>query len=290
MDHEKLIQSVCAAFFQVPQQDIALESRLMGGMSNFTYIITVKGDRYTFRIPGKNAEKFVDRTVEKHHLELIRPLDLDNDTVYLDLENGYKIARYIEGVPLHEKNPHDYLEAAANILKKVHQSGLKSQYDYDPLGRLERYEQHLKPYNHVHETRYDSLKARWLDFKTTIDVYPKTLTHGDSQISNFVVTDERLYLMDWEFSGNNDPFYDIACFGNTNFDHAIALLPVYLGKAPDAEAFNRLYFWRTFQCLQWHNVALYKAYIGLSADLKIDFEKVAHLYLDKAEALLNKLK
>ncbi|TVP96539.1 MAG: phosphotransferase [Acholeplasmatales bacterium] len=290
MSHETLIQTVCADFFNVDPTAVKLESRLMGGMSNFTYIITVKDVRYTFRIPGKNAEKFVDRTVEKHHLELIQPLNLDNDTIYLDLEKGYKIARYIEGVPMHEKNPHDYLEQAADILKTIHQSGLTSEYDYDPLGRLHVYESHLKPYDHVHDARYDRLKARWMALKADIDCHQKTLTHGDSQISNFVVTDERLYLMDWEFSGNNDPFYDIACFGNTNFDHAIALLPVYLEKTPDAEAFNRLYFWRTFQCLQWHNVALYKAYIGLSADLKIDFAKVANLYLDKAEALLDKLK
>ena len=96
--------------------------------------------------------------------------------------------------------------------------------------------------------------------------------------------------MDWEFAGNNDPYYDIACFGNNDFDHAEKLLPVYLEKEPTTEDFNRLYFFRTFQCLQWNNVAWYKEYIGLSKDLGVDFKFFANLYLDKAEKLLKSMK
>jgi len=116
------------------------------------------------------------------------------------------------------------------------------------------------------------------------------LSHGDSQISNFVDTVDGLRLMDWEFTGNNDPYYDIACFGNNDFNHALALLPVYLKKTPTLQDYNRLYFFRAFQTLQWHNVALYKEFIGLSVDLGVDFMFVAGLYLDKAEKFLNEIK
>ena len=59
---------------------------------------------------------------------------------------------------------------------------------------------------------------------------------------------------------------------------------------PTVEEYNRLYFFRAFQCLQWHNVALYKEFIGLSVDLGIDFMFVANLYLDKTEKFLNSIK
>jgi hypothetical protein len=42
--------------------------------------------------------------------------------------------------------------------------------------------------------------------------------------------------------------------------------------------------------LQWHNVALYKEFIGLSLDLGVDFMFVANLYLDKAEGFLDSIK
>ena len=291
MTNEQLIQEVTMQALDVNKADITIVNRLMGGMSNYTYVIDVAGKKYTFRIPGKNAEKFVDRVVEKANIELVESLGINNHTVYLDVEQGYKIAEYLEGQPLSEKNPLDYLEEASKVLHYIHGSGLNSANDYDPEHRLSYYESHLSEFDYTHTDRYLNLKHKWERFKPTyMDRSRLTLTHGDSQISNFVVTESGLRLMDWEFTGNNDPFYDIACFGNNNFDHALALLPVYLGKEPSMEDYNRLYFFRAYQCLQWHNVALYKEFIGLSIDLGIDFMFVANLYLDKTEKFLSEIK
>lgn len=290
MEHLEIIQEVCQKVFNVEKSTIKLESRLMGGMSNYTYVISVDETLYTFRIPGKNASVFVDREIEKYHIELIESLNLNNDTVYLDTLTGYKIAKYIKGKPLHELDPYAHLEEASQVLKTIHTSPLKSKYDYAPFERLKKYEDLVKAYDFSHSDRYYTYKNTLLQYKPFLDTFDKSLTHGDSQISNFVVTEDTLKLMDWEFTGNNDPFYDIACFGNVNFDHALALLPVYLKRTPLDADLNRLYLWRTFQCLQWHNVAMYKEFIGLSQDLHVDFKKVAALYLDKAEALLSNLK
>lgn len=291
MTNEMIMKEVASEFFNVKNEEVVIEKRLMGGMSNYTYVIAVNEKKYTFRIPGKNAEKFVDRVVEKHHIDLVEDLGLNNHTIFLDVDSGYKIAEYIEGTPLNEKDPLAFLEDAAKVLHKVHESDKKSDYDYDPLGRLKKYEDYTKAYDHVHSDRYESLKAKFLSYKDTyLDISRYILSHGDSQISNFVDTGNGLRLMDWEFTGNNDPFYDIACFGNNDFDHALALLPVYLGREPKVEEYNRLYFYRAFQCLQWHNVALYKEFIGLSVDLGVDFMFVANLYLDKAEKFLGGIK
>lgn len=291
MTNEMIIIEKCVEVLNVKKTDIKVEKRLMGGMSNYTYVINVSGKLYTFRIPGKKAEKFVDRIVEKHHIELVEDLGLNNKTIYLDVESGYKIAEYIEGTPLHELDPLDFLEDASKILHKIHESGKLSNYDYNPIGRLKLYESYLVEYNYTHSDRYVELKEKFLSYKDKyMDNSKLVLTHGDSQVSNFVSTENGLRLMDWEFTGNNDPYYDIACFGNSNFDHALTLLPIYLGKEPTVEEYNRLYFFRAFQTLQWHNVALYKEFIGLSIDLGVDFMFVANLYLDKAESFLNSIK
>ena len=290
MDHENLIKTVCAKQFNVKEADVSLVKRLMGGMSNYTYVVDIAGQYHTFRIPGKNAERFVDRYEEAYHINRIRDLNLNNNTVYLDTTTGIKIAEYIEGVPLHEKDPHQYLESASKLLKRVHNSGITSPHHYAPFKRLDTYEGYLMAYEHTHGERYYGLKERLLSYRDFLDSFERVLTHGDAQISNFIVSEDALKLTDWEFSGMNDPFYDIACFGNVNFDHALALLPVYLEGDIDQVSWNRLHLWRAFQCLQWHNVAWYKHYIGLSKDLSIDFEKVALMYLDKATNMLEQVK
>ncbi|KFZ27552.1 MAG: Choline/ethanolamine kinase [Candidatus Izimaplasma bacterium HR2] len=291
MTNEMIIIEKCIEVFNVKKEEIKVVKRLMGGMSNYTYVIEISGKLYTFRIPGKNAEKFVNRTVEKHNIELVEDLGLNNKTVYFEIDSGFKIAEYIEGTPLHELEPYLFLNQAAAVLSKIHNSGKVSDYDYDPLGRLKLYEGYLAEYDFTHSERYLELKAKFLSYSNKyMDKSKLVLSHGDSQISNFVVTGNGLRLMDWEFTGNNDPYYDIACFGNNDFDHALALLPVYLRKTPTVEEYNRLYFFRAFQTLQWHNVALYKEFIGLSIDLGVDFMFVANLYLDKAEKFLGRIK
>lgn len=292
MTNEQLIKEVASKVFGTLPGVVKVYGRLMGGMSNYTYVIKVKARKYTFRIPGKNAEKFVDRKVEKHNIELIKDLRLNNNTIYLDVDKGYKIADYIEGQVLSELDPLDYLLDASLTLHMVHESGLKSDYDYDPIRRLRLYEEHTYEFDYVHSDRYYNLKERFMKLKDRfMDPELLTLCHGDSQVSNFVITPENeMRLMDWEFTGNNDPYYDIACFGNNDFAHALALLPVYLGREATVEEYNKLYFFRSFQCLQWHNVALYKDFIGLSIELGVDFMFVSNLYLDKAERFLDSIK
>jgi thiamine kinase-like enzyme len=290
MTHEQIIKEVTSQVFDTNLEDVTVVERLMGGMSNYTYVIDINSKKYTFRIPGKNADKFVDRVNEQKNINLVNTLGLNNNTLFLDVETGYKIAEYIEGQPLSELNPLDYLNKAASVLHKIHESGLQASKDYDPKGRLALYESHLAEYDYKHTNRYLTLKKNWEKLSNKyMDKERLALSHGDAQISNFLVTDNGLRLMDWEFTGNNDPFYDIACFGNNDFNHAVSLLPVYLGKKPTTEDYNRLYFYRAFQCLQWHNVALYKEFIGLSVDLGVDFMFVSNLYLDKTEKFLNSI-
>jgi thiamine kinase-like enzyme len=291
MTNEMIIIEKCIEVFNVKKEDVKVEKRLMGGMSNFTYVVEISGKLYTFRIPGKNADKFVDRTFEKRNIDLVDKLGLNNKTVYFNIETGYKIAEYIEGTPLHELDPLLFLDQAAEILHKNHESKNVSDNNYDPLGRLKLYESYLGKYDYTHSERYSKLKLKFLSFKDKyMDNSKLVFSHGDSQISNFVDTLDGLKLMDWEFTGNNDPYYDIACFGNNDFNHALALLPVYLKRTPTVEDYNRLYFFRAFQTLQWHNVALYKEFIGLSVDLGVDFMFISGLYLDKAEKFLKEIK
>ena len=117
---------------------------------------------------------------------------------------------------------------------------------------------------------------------------PKVPCHYDYQPTNLVINGDKLYVLDWEFAGMNDPFYDIACYGNAGFDKALSLLEAYVGRQPKWEELQRLYFHRAFQCLQWYNVAIFKDRIGLSKDLNMDFNAVALFFFNMAKDLLEK--
>lgn len=267
---------------KILNKEVKMVERLLGGMSNYTYIIEADQTLYTFRHPGENAFHFVDRDIELKNIKLVEPLGITNHTIYLNLESGIKIAEYVPGVVLSTLDRKSHLKAVSDTLKVLHTAGLKAENDYDLTGRLTKYE----ALNHHQNPRYYELKTSWLKLYENYKNDPLVLCHGDAQPSNFIITDNKALVVDFEFTGNNDPYYDIACFGNIDFDDALALLDVYVGHKATAAELKKLIFYRFFQTLQWHQVATYKHEIGLSEKLHIPFDVVATKYLEKATTLL----
>jgi thiamine kinase-like enzyme len=267
--------------------DTKLVKRLLGGMSNYTYVVESKGTKYTFRVPGKHAEVFVNRDDELECLKVIKPLELNNETIYLDTISGDKMARYVEGTIISDTDVVSYNELAVNALKKLHLSSVLFK-DYDPYGRLASYEALCREQEFEHPQAYIDLKKKLLEVRESLPVVKHVPCHCDFQPTNLVFDGSKLFVLDWEYAGMNDPFYDIACYGNAGFDKALSLLESYLGHKPSEEELRRLYYNRAFQCLQWYNVATYKDKVGMGEELKMDFAKVADFFFSGAKDLLSK--
>ncbi len=265
-------------------KEVEVIKRFSGGMSNYTYLIKMDNELYTYRIPGKNSEVFIDRITEEININLVKSLNVNCNNVYFNQSNGHKMALYIEGEDLSNVE-FDYKQVA-NELKKLHNSNIKANNDYNKIEKLNYYEK-LHSYNLSDD--YILLKKRLLILLDNYKDIELVFCHGDAQKANWILSG-RLYLLDWEYSGNNDPYYDIACFGNVNFNDAIELLKHYLNKEPNNNELNRLIVNRLFQCLQWHNVALYKEEIGLSKDLNIDFKFVSNKYITLAKEFIDMIK
>ncbi len=283
---EKIIKKQASAFFNVNEEDIIIVERLLGGRSNLMYLFKLASDNtlYTFRIPGKNSEEFVDRNVELSNLNTVKPLSLNSDVLFFDIKTGYKISKFVQGECLTNLDITAHLKDVANLLHKLHDAPIKCVNDYAPFGRLAQYENLMCKLNYKEDrSEYLKIKNDFLKHKDFLEDDTLTVCHGDSQTDNIIISKNNdIYLLDWEFTGNNYAFYDIACFGDKDFNNALNLLEAYLGRKPQNDELKRLYLWRTFQCLQWHNVALYKHLIGLSEELKVDFKFFSDLYTQKA--------
>lgn len=269
--------------------------RLMGGMSNYTYVFELKlqkllnkknEKKYTLRVPGEKAEKFVNRVIEKENIERVKNLDLNSPVIYLNIDNGIKINEYVDGVPLVETTYTNYLNEISNTIKKLHNSKIKAVNDIDLVKRID-------DFSKLGDSQNKDFIFLFEFFKKVYNIIDNKneycFIHGDMQPSNFVLSKEKLYLLDWEFAGNQSFYYDIACFGNKNLEDALNLLPIYLGKTPTIKEINRVKFYRFQQALQWFQVATYKHKIGLSKKLNIPFDIVANKYIELAKNLHKEL-
>ncbi|MBQ0161208.1 MAG: phosphotransferase, partial [Bacteroidales bacterium] len=264
--------------------DATIVQRLEGGMSNYTYVVETRGKKYTYRVPGKFAEKFVDRVEEWDNIQEVNRLGLNNATSYVEVISGEKLAEYVEGTILSDTDIVSFNEMSVAALKRIHNSDLKFR-DYNAFGRLDNDERYCREMGFTHPKEYIELRQKLEAMRDAHAAVPMVPCHCDYQPTNLVVNGDKLYVLDWEFAGMNDPFYDIACYGNAGFDKALSLLEAYVGHAPTREELQRLYYHRSFQCLQWYNVAIFKDRVGLSKDLNMDFNQVALFFFGQAKEL-----
>ncbi len=286
---ESLLEKKVLAYAEeILNKDCEIVERLLGGMSNYTYVIKCDNELYTLRIPGEFAEAFVDRIKEEQNVKLMEQFNISNKTLYLNVNNGVKLGKYLKGTILSTLNDYPY-EKVSDLLKMIHNSSKLSLYDYEPFTRLSTYENYLKEIDFVFPNEYLELRNEFNTYYDYLNNQEKVLCHGDSQPSNFIIgDDEKLYIVDFEYTANIDPIYDIACFANIRLEEGLKLLKTYYQEVDD-DKYLRFYLWRAFQCFQWYNVAYFKDIKGLSQKLKIDFKMVAESYLNNIKVLMEEV-
>ena len=140
-------------------QDAKIVMRLEGGMSNYTYVVECQGKKYTYRVPGKFAERFVDREEEWANIQEVDRLGLNNVTTYVEIRSGEKLAEYVEGTIMSTTDVVSYNAMSVAALKKIHNSNLKFQ-DYNAFGRLDTYQNYCIETGFVFPQEYLDLRKK----------------------------------------------------------------------------------------------------------------------------------
>ncbi|TGE33445.1 choline kinase family protein [Desulfosporosinus sp. Sb-LF] len=193
------------------------KSRFTGGLTNYNYIMNIKGIEYVIRQPGGMTEQIIDRKMESVNNNIASEFGVNSDCIYFDEYSGIKVSTYIKNSqnmansdPSSPKN----LESVSNIMKKIHSSPKHFSNRFDWQTELSKYELIIQQLHGGFFFDYSTLKDRLVTFvqeniKNTI-LAP---CHNDTVPENFIIDDTgRTYLIDWEYSGMNDPCWDVAAY------------------------------------------------------------------------------
>ena len=256
-------------------------SPLVGGMMNESYIVSNGDKKYVLYISTDQANEMVNRPLEKEHLDIIYSLGITSKNIYFDTSKGIKANEYIDGSSIDKIDEFDY-QKVAELFHKLHASKTLSKEDYLPFKRFEGYEGEANQFVKGHDPKYLEVRNFLMNYKAYLESQKKVLSHNDAQRSNVVKsTTDDYYFIDFEFVGNNDEIYDIACFGNGLVEEGFKLLNAYFVN-PTVDQIKRYYLWRIYVSLQWYNVALVKHYRGEGKVHGFNFLNVAEHFLENA--------
>ncbi len=255
---------------------------LIGGMMNQSFVVENNKKKYVLYISTEQANEMVDRPIEKEHQKIIFDLGITSKNVYFDTENGIKINEFIEGTSIDKIDEFDYKKLSV-LFHKLHESKELAKFNYNPFLRFAGYEKEALEFVKDFGKDYQDLKDILFKNKSFLEEQKLVLSHNDAQRSNIVKdTNDDYYFIDFEFVGNNDEIYDIACFANGKVEEGYKLLEAYFVN-PSIEQKKRFYLWRIYISLQWFLVAIVKHYRGEGKTHNFNFLAVADHFLNNAK-------
>lgn len=186
------------------------------GATNASFVCTYQGKKYVLRLASESSDILaINRNAEFAALKAVSDLGCGAPLVYFDTETGNMITSFIEGreVTGADYGNFEFIRLTAEMMKKLH--SLKTEFVFDPCHDIERKITYIKEQNvplhdkfsDIYKT-YQKISSRYPGEESE---YPG-LCHGDPFANNFILSDDnKIYLIDYEFAGMCDVFYDIAC-------------------------------------------------------------------------------
>lgn len=248
----------------------AWEIEQLGGVTNRNYRLRRRSsgggaieDDFVLRLPGSGTASYLNRPAGIYNAMQAAAIGIAPPVFFTDVTHGWQLSRYLsDSRPLEaaDLRAPGLLSAVGGLLGRLQRSAGVFQHELRPFAIADRYLD-LAPQPGLLRLRR---AAHALEREIEEAGIPLVPAHIDPNPSNFLLSsDNRLYLIDWEFSAMADPAWDLAAIaleGGFTAAEAEALLAA-AGRAADAPALRRLDLFRGALCL----VASSWAYVEIAA-------------------------
>ena len=256
---------------------------LEGGITNRNFRVNFGGTDYVVRLPGKDTDLLgIDREAERLATKKAAELRLGPKVAAMLDQPPCLVTCFVKSreVTAAELRKPDSLEEIGGALRGFHHSGLELPRDFYVSEIVSGYAEVSQSrggtlpdgFQHARDCARKVVKA----VRKNSDHQPLPC-HNDLLTANFLHDGEHLVIVDWEYAGMGDPFFDLGNFAVNNElgdDEEERLLTAYFGEAatPRRRAALKLFrFMSDFREAMWGVVQ-----VSVS-ELDFDF----HAYADK---------
>lgn len=269
-------QKIKSIFTSATNKEIRSSQIIENGFCNENYNIN---DAFVLRIPKDNADETLNYKHENIVYKTIEPLKISEKVVYFDEDTGVKISKFVHNARQYKTTPsNEQITYLAKTLKKLHSSKLKVPFGYQMFYRLSVYKKNL------FEEEYIDTKIEKQIVKEVQKIFGKdemVLCHNDLVQNNLLFKFNGLTLIDREYAGMNNFYFDLASFiseNNLNDNQKEFFLAKYFGARLNDLKRKKVNIFINFLDLLFYYWGLY--YYRKRGDIiykKIALEKLEHI-------------
>lgn len=252
-----------AAIATVPRlqrlQPAALDIARLGGLTNQVFRVQDGAEAYCLRVPGEGTDAYIDRKVEAVNARAAAAAGVGPEVLYFG-DDGIMVTRFLAGcatmTPATLCTTPGAPARAARAFRRLHQSGQVFAFRFELFAMIDSYLAHLDTLGAALPEGYRAAVARAQAVREALAARPLPLApcHCDPLCENLLDDGQRMWLVDWEYSGMNDPMWDLgdlsveAGFGP---EHEQEMLEAYFdGPAVPADV-GRMVIYKAMCDLLW---------------------------------------
>lgn len=211
---------------------------LSGGLTNTNFKVIVDGVTYFVRVPGESTELLaIDRKNEYHNTKAAGDAGVAPKIIYHIPEYDVMVIEFLNGKTmskdlLHEKGAPTRM---AQSIRKLH-TGPRFYSDFNMFRLTEYYLRLCGERNIKIPVGYPERMSTVTEIEKAMSVKPLATVpcNNDLLAENYIDDGSQLWLIDYEYSGNNDPTFEL---GNTcqemqfNDEQIAEICTAYFGEA-----------------------------------------------------------
>lgn len=249
---------------------------LEGGITNRNYRARFAGEDVVVRLPGKDTALLgIDRAAERAAGELAARAGIGPGVVAMLDDPPCLVTEFVVGEPM---QPQDLREPAAvaevaTALRTLHACEEQLPVEFSSFRVVEAYAARMAARGAEVPAAYEWALAAAQRIETVLvgPEHEPVPCHNDLLAANFIRTERGIRLVDWEYAGCGDRYFDLGNFAvNNELDEAgeAALLCAYF-EAPASE--RRLAALRLMRFMSDFREAMWGAVQSTISDLDFDF-------------------
>jgi len=218
---------------------------LAGGLTNLNFRITGPPQDYVLRITGDAEMLGADREAEYAATVMAAGLGIGPEVLAYLRPEKILITRFVhgKGLPVEQMRTPEMIARVAALLRRLH-AAPPVDATFSAFGIVEMYRDNAARLGVPLPAQWAWSWQRATEMHTALDAHAPhpVLCHNDLLNANFLEEDGHLRIVDWEYAGMGDAFFDLANF-STNHDLAEdddrLLLRCYFGEVRERD-FARL--------------------------------------------------
>lgn len=235
---------------------VEAKAERLGGLTNRVY----RYGPFVLRFPGEGTEEYIDRANEAVAARVAADAGVSPEVIHADPASGVMVTRFIDGAATMSPEAFGSRRGsparAGAAFARLHAAKEPFPFTFELFSMIDSYLGVLEGKDVALPAGYHDVVAEAESVRAALAAHPlpSVPCHCDPLCENFLDTGERMWIVDWEYAGMNDPMWDLGDLsveGGFSEDQDMEMLTAYFGGDPTLRDHGRMVIYKAMCDLLW---------------------------------------